>query len=217
MRFAAFHPLLDRAYCAVGKWTIQARVYAYDKWHHVDTWQRVDLATLKIDSPNRMYGVAYEPSSAVRFHRAMRSLHIEHENFTFLDLGAGKGKGMLLASQYPFKRIVGVELSPELTAIASQNCRAYRSTRQKCRTFDSICADAAVYPIPADPLVIYMFNPFREPVMSAVMSNIGRSLDRCRRKLYVVYVGPPRVELTALATFLKPVHVGRGCGTFESC
>jgi hypothetical protein len=210
------HTLFDEVQRLAGEWTIRARVYAYDKWHHVETWQYVDLATLNIESPHRADGINYEPSSAATFHRAMRSLGVDHAEFTFLDIGAGKGKGMLLASRYPFRRIVGVEWSAELAAVASRNCQAYRSIRQKCRAFEVVCADASVYEIPDDPLVIYMYNPFRLPVLSAVASNIAASLARRRRKLILVYVGPQRADLAPLAAVLEPVRAARRHRIFES-
>jgi hypothetical protein len=61
-----------------------------------------------------------------------------------------------------------------------------------------------------------MFNPFCQPLMNAVASNIAASLDRQRRRLILVYVGPQRAELAPLAAVLEPVRTARRYRTFES-
>ena len=43
------------------------------------------------------------------------------ERTVFLDVGAGKGRAMLVASQFPFLRVEGVELNRSLASIAMAN------------------------------------------------------------------------------------------------
>src|SRR3984957_17090364 len=63
------------------------------------------------------------------FHSIMRAmleqLHLDFQRFRFVDLGSGKGRALLLASDYPFREIIGVELSPELDQIARANIAHY--------------------------------------------------------------------------------------------
>lgn len=199
------HRLFRIARRAAGLLTFHLRRYIYDRRYGVDTWKTVDLETLGIDNPNVKYGVAYEPTSKIKFDEMMRRLVIKHEDFTFIDLGCGKGKAMLLASEYPFKQIIGVEFSAELAAIASRNCQVYRSRRQKCRSFTVECMDAGDYRIPSNPTLIYMYNPFREQVMQAVLERIRHSLESHPREFHVMYYNPKLAELFRLSGFLQPV------------
>src|SRR6202165_2780171 len=88
----------------------------------------------------------------------MARLPIEFDQFTFIDLGSGKGRTLLMASEYPFMRIVGVELIAELHQAAEENIRAYRSATQQCRQIEAVCADASEFVFPETPLVLYLFN-----------------------------------------------------------
>src|SRR5437588_1457605 len=149
----------------------------YDWDHHVNT------TSAAVGWHDRLLGVfhsAYQPSEPAIFHEMLDALRlqlgIDFHDFTFIDLGSGKGRTLLMASDYPFRRIVGVELLPALHRIAQQNLRQYKSESQKCFAFETICADAAAFPFPDDPLVIYLFNPFPESGMRQVVANLEQSL-----------------------------------------
>ncbi len=47
------------------------------------------------------------------------------QDFTFIDLGSGKGRVLLMASEYPFQKIIGVEFMPELHRAAQKNIAGY--------------------------------------------------------------------------------------------
>src|SRR3974377_600359 len=116
--------------------------------------------------------------------------HIDFCQFTFIDLGSGKGRTLLMASDYPFRRIVGVELLPSLNEIAQQNLEKYHSESQRCCAIESICADATAFGLPAEPLVIYLFNPFPESGLRRTVANLEKSLTQHPRPIYVVYHNP---------------------------
>jgi len=71
-----------------------------------------------------------------------------------------------MASEYPFMRIVGVELIAELHRAAQQNIREYRSPTQRCVQIESVIADAREFELPEEPLVLYLFNPLPERALS---------------------------------------------------
>jgi SAM-dependent methyltransferase len=115
---------------------------------------------------------------------------LDFTRFTFIDLGSGKGRTLLMASDYPFRRIIGVELLPALNAIAQQNVRQYKSKSQKCFDLESICADATRIDLPEDPLVIFLFNPFPEAPLAEAVNNINKSLRGKDRPVFVLYHNP---------------------------
>jgi SAM-dependent methyltransferase len=131
---------------------------------------------------------AFQPTLQQRPYPDHRTLNFR--DFTFVDLGSGKGRTLLMASDYPFRRIVGVELLPSLHQIAQQNLRQYKSESQKCFALESICGDATAFPFPDDPLVIYLFNPFPESGMREVVANLEQSLRAHPRPAYVLYHNP---------------------------
>jgi SAM-dependent methyltransferase len=142
---------------------------------------------------------SYQPTEPAAFHEMLTALQqssasdqttVNFGDFTFIDLGSGKGRTLLMASDYPFRRIIGVELLRSLHQIAEQNARQYKSESQKCFAIESICADATAFPFPDDPLVIFLFNPFPESGMRRVVANLGRSLQAHPRPAYVLYHNP---------------------------
>lgn len=150
-----------------------------------------------------MFHSAYQPTEPAAFHEMIQALQqtrgpdhttlnakLDFRDFTFIDLGSGKGRTLLMASDYPFRRIIGVELLPSLHEIAQQNLRQYKSESQKCFTLESVCADATDFPLPEDPLVIFLFNPFPESGMRQVVANLEQSLRLHPRPVYVLYHNP---------------------------
>jgi SAM-dependent methyltransferase len=136
----------------------------------------------------------YQPTEPALFHEMLGALqresNLDFGDFTFLDLGSGKGRTLLMASDYPFRRIVGVELLPALEQIAQENLRLYKSDSQKCFTLESVCADATGFPMPEGPVLIYLFNPLGESGLRQVTANLEQNLRTNPRAMYVLYHNP---------------------------
>lgn len=176
-----------------------------DREFGVDTKGRIRLSSLDIDSPNWLYCNGYRGAPRRAFSKALAAIQINYPDFTFIDFGSGKGRALLLASEFPFNSIIGVEFSPELNVIARQNISAFRSPNQKCTDLKSICADFASFALPDTKLVLYLYNPCQEPVMAKVLQNIGTSLEAHSRDLYIIYFTPKFRHLFDAATFLKKI------------
>ena len=163
----------------------------YD-WDH-----RVNTTSGAVAWRDRLLGMfhsEYQPTDPAAFRDMLDALQrdtgLDFREFTFLDIGSGKGRTLLMASDYPFRRIVGVELLPSLHQIAQENIGQYRNPAQKCLALESICADANDFPFPDEPLVVYMFNPLPESGMRRVCANLESSLRARRRALFVLYHNP---------------------------
>src|SRR5262249_49389795 len=96
------------------------------------------------------------------------------------------GRALLLASHYPFAEILGLEFAESLHRTAEKNIATYRDRRQKCTKIQSICIDAAEYPVPSTNLVAYFFNPFDEAVFARVLDNMS-GFDRKSYQVFIVY------------------------------
>ena len=151
----------------------------------------------------------YQPTDPVAFHQMLETLKQATDlylaEFTFIDLGSGKGRTLLMASDYPFRRIVGVELLPALHQLAQQNLVQYQSASQKCFALKSICVDAGEFDFPEGPLLIYLFNPFPESVLLRVLANLRRALDESPRTVYLIYYNPQLAAVIAEAGYLRKI------------
>jgi hypothetical protein len=138
----------------------------------------------------------------------LECFHISFEGFTFIGFGSGKGGALLMASEYPFRQIIGLEFSPELHRIAEGNITRYFSPTQKCGEIRFQNVDFANFALPPEASVLFFFDSCRGRVLAKVTAGIGRSLLACPRPLYVAYVVPrPELdELLASAGFLKEIY-----------
>ena len=183
----------------------------FDREYGVDTDGRFGgwtyLSDLDIPSSNWIDGNDYAAIEPARFKRALAGFDIAFEDYTFIDCGSGKGRALLLASEYPFKRIMGLEFSPELHQAAQENIRRYQSSTQKCRDIQSLNVDFADFVLPPEASVLFFFHPCRTRVLSAVVDEIGRSLLSHPRPLYIAYVAPTpeQEQLFASAAFLNKI------------
>jgi SAM-dependent methyltransferase len=154
---------------------------------------RVNTTSATVGWRDRLMGVfhsPYQPTEPALFQEMMAQLPSGLSRFVFVDLGSGKGRVLLMASDYPFRRIVGVELLPELDHVAQENIRQYKNPSQRCATIEAICADARGFEFPDDPLVLYLFNPLPEDGLMQVMENLSRSLEQNSREVWVVNHNP---------------------------
>jgi SAM-dependent methyltransferase len=159
----------------------------YD-WEH-----RVNTTSGSVGWRERLLGMfhsPYQPTDEAQFREMMGSLPIDFSQFTFVDLGSGKGRTLLMASEYPFRRIVGVEILPELHRAAEENIAAYRSPTQRCTEIEAVCGDAREFNLPEDPMLLYLFNPLPTDGLTVVLEKLEQSLHSKARPLYVLYHNP---------------------------
>jgi SAM-dependent methyltransferase len=148
---------------------------------------RDDLTT---DSQNKYYSASYKPVRSRMFRDAMMKLPAELTDGVFLDIGCGKGRALILAAELGYQKVYGIEFSPQLVEICKANIEKFRQKRKTDTEFDVTCVDAAHYEISEHINVIFLFNPFGEPVMGQVVENVVASLLAHPRVVYVVYINP---------------------------
>jgi SAM-dependent methyltransferase len=167
----------------------------YD-WEH-----RVNTTSGSVGWRGRLLGVfhsPYQPTEPTLFVEMMASLPIDFREFTFVDLGSGKGRTLLMASEYPFRRIVGVEILPELDRAAQENIRGFNNPAQRCAQIESICGDAREFVLPEEPLVLYLFNPLPEAALRQVIRRRAQSTQ----PVWIVYHNPLLESVLAEADWL---------------
>jgi SAM-dependent methyltransferase len=182
----------------------QGKYRSYRAVHPFDERFGVDTSGLIYELPtghqHDVYNNGYFAVAPSVFHAVMHAmeerLHLDFERFTFADAGSGKGRALLLASDYAFREIIGIELSPELERVARANIARYRGARHH-PPVTSLQGDAADFAWPAGPLVVYMWNAFTRPVMERLFQNLEASLAQQPRELYLVYIHPELESMLA--------------------
>jgi len=152
----------------------------------LDTSGQIGVSELGFDSEQHGH---YDPSRWSLLRGALPRREVSEDD-VFVDLGSGKGRVVVeAASRYPLRRVIGVELSPELIDIAAENLRRLRRPL-RCRNIEFVHADASAWVPPDDLTIAYMFNPFRGDVFSAAVSNLIDLVDRRGRPLRLIYTNP---------------------------
>lgn len=180
-----------------------------DLGRDVRTSRHVSLSKLTMEGEHRADAQRYEPTPFGVLEEMMLGLDIDPARFTFADLGAGKGRILCLASAWSFRRIIGIELSEELTAAARHNIRNFAVEWRKCRKIEVEHGDAARWVPPEEPLIVYLFNPFGAAVLAQILDRIQASFDAAPREIYVLYYMPVHAELFARAPCLGPHSASR--------
>lgn len=165
-----------------------ARDSSFDRKFGTDTAGRVEPSELGIaDSSVREKAVLYlgSPERVTRW--LLRNSGCDPTEFSFVDLGCGKGRVLLLASELPFKGVIGVEISAELCAIARQNAAIFNPPSRKSRIEVHI-ADTTRFEFPDSNLLIHMYHPFDPDLTVKVFEGLGQSLQRLPRKVTVAYL-----------------------------
>jgi SAM-dependent methyltransferase len=163
----------------------------FDREHGVTTQAIFFLSQLgSIENEAYAHATHYEPVPVEAFRALIACLsEAVVRRSTFVDAGSGMGRALLLASEYPFKQVLGIELSPVLHAIANANLSTARGLAVRCRDMRLRCVDARRARYPKGDLVVFLFNPFDETVLRAVLDRIVGS-RRPGERVVVIYHVP---------------------------
>lgn len=174
-------------------------IHPFDEAHGVDTSGLVPAADLLTGHPNDTHVTAYY-AVAPSILRAMIARWRETppsepiHRYTFVDMGAGKGRAMLVASELPFQAVLGVELNPTLAAVARVNLAIWRAAHAADPTASPIApvelleADALAIDLPTTPTLLFLFHPFEAPVLKALLRRIETQFATRAGELDLLYV-----------------------------
>jgi SAM-dependent methyltransferase len=160
----------------------------FDAVHGVTTEALIFLGELDPEAigPNLEHATHYEATPPQQIDALLDALPLAPERTTFVDLGSGLGRVVLRAAARPFRQIVGVEISAALHEVAKENRAAYRGAL-RCSDIRLVRADAARFTFPRGDLAIYLYNPFRAPVLAPLLE---RLTGDPRREVAIAYHTP---------------------------
>ncbi len=153
-----------------------------------------------------VHNTGYYATAPSLFSQALSALDVDFQRFTFVDLGAGKGRVLMLASNYPFQQVIGVEFVPELQAVATANIARYHPASRRCEKVSCVLSDVRDYEYPAGPLVVFMWHPFTGPVFEHAIANLEKSLEQDPREVYLVYLKPDFEHVLAASQWLSKIR-----------
>ncbi len=191
--------LLLRGEAIPGREHEDPRPHPFDLAHGVDTggllWGEA-LTAERHTEDAAYWATGYYGISPSALTAALERLQLPWDQFTFVDIGCGKGRALLLALRFPFRRVLGVELSPELAAIAQRNLAAFHPAwRQGAVAAEVLTADATSAALPPGPLLLFLYHPFAAPIMRRFLAHVQQAAQGEPREILLLYANP---ELGAL-------------------
>jgi len=176
----------------------------FDRKYGTDTGGVMDdMEQLGVRTAHAKHAFGYEAIQVNVFNRIMADLQLYPPSYTFIDFGSGKGRAVMLAAEWHFASVLGVEHSSVLHQTAMENCERLRSKNPAVSPISLHCRDAVELEIPAGNLVCFFYNPFDGTLMRRVLDNLAAAYDRLPRKLVVVYRNPSCSEVFDAYPFLR--------------
>lgn len=141
----------------------------------------------------------YEPAPPRLIEEILSALPIDPAGLSFVDLGSGKGRVVLVASRHPFRRVVGIEHRAKLHATAERNRQIFERAGEARCPIHLMCGDVASHPLPSGPLALWLFNPFGPEVLLPLLARLEG------REVYLLYLYPIEQALIRAAGFRAQV------------
>jgi SAM-dependent methyltransferase len=192
----------------IGNWLyrlafpVRIPIHHFDLQHGVDTSGLLHSLKLSSGQANDAHITAYygcAPSSlraaVTQWQQSLAGTSYSMAEYAFIDIGSGKGRAVMVASDFSFHRILGVELNPKLTTIARENLAKWNASPHPCTDLAVLHADALSVPIPDSPVLLYVFHPFDEHVMRLLLGRLFALSQTRTAPLDIVCIAPYPSEL----------------------
>jgi len=155
------------------------------------------------------YGVAPSVFDALlaRWRRAPQIAPLDE--YHFIDLGAGMGRAVLLASEHSFRAVTGVEIHPTLAAIARKNLTLWRTAGRARAPLHMVCQDVLDFTFPEGPCVLFLFNPFGAPVLRKLLRRVAESFRGRAGQLDLLYVNHEQEHVLELQPGFRRLFIGQ--------
>jgi SAM-dependent methyltransferase len=175
----------------------------WDRKYSVETGGQIELDQLAVVGPHKASGAPAVSTSPRTFRRLSRYFPQDRTGLAYIDVGAGKGRTLFLASLLGFGRVIGVEFAAELCAKATENVLTFKGLSKPASDFSVVNADATEYEFPIGDLVLYFGNPFGLDLWPAMIANILRNLGEAPRRITLIVAGSQQETIRGAGRLLS--------------
>jgi SAM-dependent methyltransferase len=176
------------------------QLHPFDQRYGVETSGLIGGGDLRTGHKNDVFNTAYYGMAPSRFRRVMEdwiadSGHAAITQYNFVDLGCGKGRAVMLASEFQFRQAIGVELNASLAKTAEANLTVWTGAGRAACPVQILCQDATEFSFPEGPCLLYLFNPFAAPVVKRLIERLESEFADRPGLLDVIYFNPEAGEV----------------------
>lgn len=112
-----------------------------------------------------------------------------HSDYTFIDIGSGMGRNVLLASNYAFKQVIGVEIAPALHQVALENVATYEKQVALKSPIQLELNNALDYELPSTPLLLFFYWPFETELQVQFTRKLENWVNNNQLPVLLAFVG----------------------------
>lgn len=188
LRYSDYFRRILRNFHRPSFWLRLWRWHSFDIRYGTDTQRPLEPHQYDLSKSELRDCTLYRGSNPELVQKILTALPIDVSQWVFLDVGSGKGRALLLASDFPFNCILGVEFSPQLHRVAEHNIQIYHSRQQRCFNIVSVCCDALTLDLPLANTIIYAFNPFGADSVAKFIDRLGNSLQQVPRRVIILFM-----------------------------
>lgn len=167
-------------------------------------WKKYRAMVARSDSEEKG---SLGPSNVSTVRWSLGPLPIDARTASFVDLGSGTGRALLVAADYRFKHVIGVEQVPELHETANENLEHLSEDFLRCSWLENRLGEAGEYALPADNLVIYLNNDWSSAALDRILAHLKYSFNYTPRSIFVIYVNPIKKHIFDRYDFLQPLKL----------
>lgn len=189
----------------------------WDQKHHVDTGGQLELDAVSAVGTHKDLGHPVVSTSPKTFRFLTMFFPPDRARYTYIDMGSGKGRTVLMASSLGFRKVVGVEFVDVACEIAFRNIQTFKGPGNLSNS-EIIHTDIFDYDLPKDNLVLYFGNPFLATLWTEFLTQIGESLASTPRSIYLILAGSQPEKISQGASLIGNsglfVEMGRGTAPY---
>jgi len=187
----------------------------FDRALGISTRGIIGTDSLGLEGDSSREAVRYQPTSLAAFRHMIERLPIYTADYTFVDVGSGKGRTLFLAAEFDFQRIIGVEFSQKLHALAEANVKRARK-KGSTAPIELVREDATRYAFPDEPTVLYLYNPFTGSMARRFFEHLVATVEARFRDVIVIYNNPSAEEHLAGSVWFEKIDEGIGYVTYRT-
>lgn len=182
----------DRGNGATG--AAKAARHPIDELYGIETSGRISPGKLRSGTESDIYNIGYGGVQPSPLRKVLSNIP-DIETACFLDIGCGKGRALAVATEFPFRRILGVELSPTLTRIAEHNAGIMASRFPDRTPIEVFEGDALEFELPTGFTVAYFYHPGYGPLVPRIAARLVDHVSNRENRILVVYCNPIRGDV----------------------
>jgi SAM-dependent methyltransferase len=118
-----------------------------------------------------------------------------YEEYTFIDYGCGKGRAITVAGEFPFREVIGVELSADLAATARANAAKVDRQfpgRPRVRIIEANVSD---FLLPTGKIACFNYHAFGREIVAGIIRRFEAALASDTSHMFFIYYNPVHFDL----------------------